>query len=85
MDDKRLFIQDEQGNEVEYEIILTFTSTETNINYVVYKELGETDEVLAARYEETDDMGGTLLELETDEEYDMIQEVIDSFFTEDEE
>ncbi len=84
MDEKRLYIQDEDGNEVEYEIILTFTNPETGINYVVYQEPGETDDVLAARYEETTDKAGTLTELESDEEYDMIQEVIDAFFNEEE-
>ena len=61
-------IQDEEGNEVEYEIILTFTNPDTDIKYVVYKELGDTDDVLAARYEESSDHDGSLSEIETEEE-----------------
>jgi len=84
MDEKRLYIQDEEGNEIQYEIVLTFTEPNTGVHYVVYKELGDTDDVLAARYEESSDMAGTLGEIETDEEFDMIQEVIDSFFNDEE-
>lgn len=80
MEDKRLFIQDEQGNEIEYEIVLTFTHPDTNISYVVYKEPENDEDVFVARYSETSPQEGTLLELESDEEYDMIQEVLDAFF-----
>jgi len=85
MEDKSLFIQDEDGNEIEYEIILTFTNPDTDIKYVVYKELGDTDDVLAARYEESSDHEGSLSEIETDEEFEMIQELLDSFYNEEDE
>jgi uncharacterized protein YrzB (UPF0473 family) len=79
-----LFIQDEDGNEQEFEIILTFTHPDTSVHYVVYKELADTDEVYAARYEESSDIAGTLQEIDTDEEFDMIQEVLDAFFADEE-
>lgn len=82
MDDKRFYVQDGDGNEVEYEIVLTFTDPNTNINYVVYKEPGNSEDVLAARYDETTKEEGTLVPLETDEEYEMIQEVLDAFMNE---
>jgi len=85
MEDKSLFIQDEEGNEVEYEIILTFTNPDTDIKYVVYKELGDTDDVLAARYEESSDHDGSLSEIETEEEFEMIQDLLDSFYNEEDE
>jgi len=85
MEDKRLFIQDEEGNEIEYEIILTFVNPDTDIKYVVYKELGDTDDVFAARYEETSDHDGSLMEIDSDEEFEMIQELLDSFYNEEDE
>lgn len=84
MEDKRFFIRDEDGTETEYEIVLTFTDPNTNISYVVYKEPGDSDEVLAARYTEESPEHGTLVEIESDEEFDMIQEVLDAFTEEEE-
>jgi uncharacterized protein YrzB (UPF0473 family) len=84
MEDKRLFIQDEQGNEIEYEIVLTFTHPDTSISYVVYRDLDDEEDVYVARYTETSPQEGTLLDVETDEEYDMIQEVLDAFFQDEE-
>lgn len=84
MDQNRLFIQDEDGTELEFEIILTFTHPDTNVHYVVYKEPNETEEVFAARYEESSDIAGTLEDIESDEEFDMIQDVLDAFFADEE-
>ena len=83
MDEKQFIILDEEGNEVEFEIILTFQDPKTSKNYVVYKEMTDTDEVMAAEYVEKENGTGTLLEIETDEEFDMIQEVLDTFTDED--
>ena len=85
MDEKRIIVTDEDGNLVEYDIILTFTSPETNKDYVVYQVPGEEEEVLAAVYEETSDTEGTLLEIETEEEFQMIQDVLDAFLKEEDE
>lgn len=84
MDGKQLFITDEQGNEIEFEIILTFESPETKKKYVIYQELGDTDEVMAAVYEEEKDGSGSLIDIETEEEFDMIQDVLDAFYDEEE-
>lgn len=84
MDGKSLFITNEEGNEIEFEIILTFESPETKKKYVVYKELGDTDEVMAAEYVEEGDGEGSLTEVETAEEFEMIQDVLDAFWDEEE-
>lgn len=84
MEEKRFFVQDEQGNENEFEIILTFESPETKLKYVVYKELGDTDEVMAAVYEETGEGIGSLADVQTEEEFQMIQDVLDAFYDEEE-
>jgi uncharacterized protein YrzB (UPF0473 family) len=83
MDEKQFIIVDEDGQEVEFEIILTFQDPKTSKNYVVYKEMADTDEVMAAEYVEKENGTGTLLEIESDEEFDMIQEVLDTFTDED--
>jgi len=85
MEDKKFFVMDENGVEVEYEIILTFKSPETNKNYVIYKLPEEEEEVLAAIYSEDEGQGGTLLEIETEEEFQMIQDVLDAFMDEEDE
>ncbi len=86
MDEKTLRIIDESGKEHDYEIVLTFRSDETGKNYVVYKEIdAAADEVYAAEYTEEDEDGGRLKPIETDEEWDMIEEVLESFAKEEEE
>ena len=77
-----LFITNDDGVEEEFEILLTFTNPETGVHYVVYKELDDTDEVYAARYDESSDIAGTLTPVDSDDEFDMIQEVLDAFFEE---
>jgi uncharacterized protein YrzB (UPF0473 family) len=84
MNDNRLFIQSEDGTEEEFEIILTFEHPQTHVNYVVYQKTGETEEVYAARYTEKNDISGTLIPIDSEDEYEMIQEVLDSFFDEEE-
>jgi uncharacterized protein YrzB (UPF0473 family) len=84
MDGKSLFITNEQGEEIEFEIILTFESPETKKKYVVYKELGDTEEVMAAEYVEEGNGEGSLADVETEEEFEMIQDVLDAFWDEEE-
>ena len=85
MDSKKLFVQDDKGNEIEYEIVLTFENPETKVNYVIYKELGDTEDVMAAIYDEKSENAGALLEITTEEEFEMIQDVLDAFMDEDDE
>ena len=82
MNEKTLIVTDDKGNIVEYEIVLTFKSPETNKSYVVYKEPGDTEEVMAASYNETDGESGELMEIESDEEFDIIQDVLNAFLEE---
>lgn len=82
MDDKTLHVVDEQGNEIDYEIILTFKSEQTGFSYVIYKEFGDSEEVFASRYNEDDEDGGDLIPIESDEEWDMVEEVLETFLAE---
>jgi len=80
MDRETMVVVDAEGNEVLFEIVLTFKSDETNKSYVIYKEPGdENDEVFASSYDETQQDGGDLQAIETDEEWAMIEEVLNSF------
>ncbi len=82
MEDKTLRVIDEAGNEKDFEIVLTFKSDETGKSYVVYKEPGDSDEVFAASYDESNEDGGDLKPIESDEEWDMIEEVLNTFLDE---
>ncbi len=71
-----LFVKDEQGNEMEMEILFTFDDEERNKKYVVFKNPKEDDEeVFASAYDDA----GNLLPIETQEEWDMVEEVIGAF------
>ena len=86
MDTETITIIDEDGTEVLYEIVLTFKSDETNKSYVVYKLPGEdNDEVFASVYEEGNSDGGNLFPIESDKEWDIIEEVLNTFLDEEEE
>ena len=80
MDEKTFTVIDEEGKEQVFEIVLTFKNPDTEKAYVIYKLPGEeNDEVFAAIYDEMGKMGGNLLPVETDEEWDMLDEILNSF------
>ncbi len=85
MEDKTLRVIDEEGKEKDFEIVLTFKSEKTEKSYVIYKEPGDSDEVFAASYDEEATEGGELKPIETDEEWDLVEEVLNSFLEEEEE
>lgn len=84
MDQNTIVVTDADGNNTEYEIVLTFESPVTGKKYVIYKLPEDEEEVMAAIYEEENDGEGSLLEIETEEEFQMIQDVLDSFMEEEE-
>ena len=80
INDRTLTIIDENGKVVACEILFTFHSDEFNKNYVLFfakgaDEKGENVEINAATY--TDD--GELFDVETDEEWEMLEEVLAEF------
>ncbi len=69
-----MFIQDENGVEKEMRILFTFENGDKK--YVVFQEMNPVDdEVFASAYDED----GSLLPVETDQEWEMIEEVIMAF------
>ena len=78
-------LTDENGNDVEYEVLLTFESNETNKNYMLYTD-NTTDEdgnikVYASIYEPKEDgtldENTTLKPIETDSEWKIIETILD--------
>ena len=71
-----MFVTDESGNEKEMEILFTFEDEEKGRNYVVFADPeDEGEEVFASAYDDE----GNLMPVETDEEWQMIEEVIGAF------
>lgn len=85
-----LTLVDEEGNETLFEIILTIDGTEQfGKKYVLLSptDVPEDEEVelLAYSYEENESGDeGKLNQIETDEEWDMIEEVFGAFMDEEE-
>ena len=79
MDDK-ILITKEDGTEVELTILLTFENEELGFKYVLYYDENDPNgEVLPFRYnEETHELS----ELETEEEWELASEVLESFLDE---
>ncbi len=81
-----LIITDENGDELEAVIIMTFESEEFGKSYLVYQlKDDETGEFFAASFNPEDGDEGNLSPIETDEEWDLVEEVLESFLEEEEE
>lgn len=83
MNDDKISIVSEDGTEKEYAILLTFKSDEYNKDYVVFFEEG-TEELFVSSYLADTDDGGKLEDITNDDEWQMIEEVIEAFLLEDE-
>lgn len=71
-----IFVTDEHGNEKRMEILFTFDDEASKKHYVVFVDPEEeSDEVFASAYDED----GNLLPVESDSEWQMIEEVIGAF------
>lgn len=76
LESNTLFVRDENGKEMEMEILFTFEDEATHKNYVVFQDLeDESGEVFASAYDEA----GNLLPVETENEWAMIEEVLGAF------
>lgn len=76
MDSNKIVVIDANNNEVEMEIIFTFDNEDYNKSYVVYTDPNdESGESFVSAYHED----GTLEEIVDDAEFEMIQEVFNTF------
>jgi len=88
-DKERIIIPDEHGVEHLFEVLFTFDVDATGHSYVavVPAETQEDEEVevFAFRYEEKDNEDDlTLFQIESDEEWDMVEEVLNTIVDEEE-
>lgn len=78
MEDNKLTLVNDDGTETECEVL--FTHENDGKNYVVF-EIIESGEVTAAVYEpDKDETEGTFKDIETDEEWDMLDRLLEDFY-----
>lgn len=78
MKENQLTIVAEDGTEELCEILFTHFDQENNKNYVVFQVLSS-GECSAMEFIEENEDGGQLMPIETDEEWDMIEELLEQF------
>ncbi|SFA55730.1 Uncharacterized protein YrzB, UPF0473 family [Anoxybacillus pushchinoensis] len=89
--EKHITVVDEDGNEQLCEVLFTFESEEFGKSYVLYYPIGaeeddnEEIEIHASSFIPGEDgQAGELQPIETDEEWDMIEEMLNTFLGEEE-
>jgi uncharacterized protein YrzB (UPF0473 family) len=81
MDANKIQVIDDQGNEVEFEVLFTFDNEDGSKKYVLYYDPTEEEStVFASIYDDE----GKLYEIEDPKEWEMIEEVFQSFMAQDE-
>lgn len=84
---ERIIVPDENGEEHLFEILFSFDIDETGDSYiaVVPAEQAEDEEVevYAFRYEETENEDLTLFPIESDEEWEIVEEMLNTLADED--
>jgi len=85
---ERIIIPDENGDEHLFEVLFTFDVDETEQSYiaVVPAEQAEDEEVevYAFRYEEQENEDFTLYPIDSDEEWNMVEEMLNTLAEEEE-
>lgn len=80
IDERQITVTDEEGNVHLLEILFTYEHEERGKKYVFLYEKQTPEEVMAFEY--NDD--GELLEIESDEEYEEVEEVFNAYMDEQE-
>jgi uncharacterized protein YrzB (UPF0473 family) len=89
--EKQITVIDDNGNEQLCEVLFTFESEEFKKSYVLYYPIsGENEdeddiEIHASSFTPGADEDGELSPIETDEEWDMIEEMLNTFLDEQDE
>ncbi|MGY3777484.1 DUF1292 domain-containing protein [Isobaculum melis] len=89
-DHEHITVVDENGNEELYEILFTFDSDDYGKSYVIVYPAGigegEEVELQAFSYVESEEgMQGALNPIESNQEWDMVEEVLNTFLADEEE
>lgn len=87
--EKQITVIDDNGNEQLCEVLFTFDSEEFGKSYVLYYPVGtdedeEDIEIHASSFTQGENEEGELSPIETDEEWDMIEEMLNAFLDEEE-
>ncbi|WP_050615863.1 DUF1292 domain-containing protein [Bacillus testis] len=91
MNEDQITIVDEQGNEQLCQILFSFPSEEFNKSYVLYYPIGEEEDengeilVHASAFipsENDEESEGELMPIETEEEWDLVEEMYNTFVEE---
>ncbi|MCU9613966.1 DUF1292 domain-containing protein [Caldibacillus lycopersici] len=88
--ENNITVIDEQGNEQLCEILFTFESEEFGKSYVLYYPIGADEDedgeidIHASSFIPGEE-SGELMPIESDEEWDLIEEMLETFLAEDEE
>jgi len=77
-DNKKIVLIDENDQEKEMVILFTFESEDYNKKYVLFYEEGQEEEVFCASYDDEDNLNS----IEDEEEWKMINEVLERFSNE---
>ncbi len=78
-EDNTIIVYDQEGHELKMEILFTFDSDQYHKKYVLYFDPKQDEpEVFASSYDDE----GNLESVESDEEWDMIEEVYNTFMDE---
>lgn len=88
--EKQITIVDEEGNEQLCEVLFTFESEEFGKSYVLYYPVGASEdeeiEIHASSFVSNDENEeGELEPIETEEEWDLVEEMLNTFLDEEEE
>ena len=75
IDEKQITIEDADGNKHLMEILFTYEHPERKKKYVFIYEKDSPEEILAMEYNDE----GELFEIESDEEYEEVEEVFNAF------
>ncbi|MCP8616958.1 DUF1292 domain-containing protein [Salirhabdus salicampi] len=82
-DRERIIIPDESGEEHLFEVLFTFDVDDTDDSYMVVVPVEQLEadeqEVFAFRFEEKEDDDLTLYQVESDQEWEMIEEMLNTF------
>ncbi|RLL48006.1 DUF1292 domain-containing protein [Oceanobacillus piezotolerans] len=85
---ERIIVPDENGEEHLFEVLFTFDVDETGQSYIAVVPVEQAEdeevEVYAFRYEETEKEDLSLFPIESDEEWDMVEEMLNTLADEEE-
>lgn len=83
MDDHTLVLTKDNGEEIVCDILFTYHSEQFNKDYVIFQPRGE-EQLSAASYVEEGEGKGSLQGIETDEEWSMLEELVNDYYSEQE-